>query len=85
MWREFFGESARIIGVELNPDAIKWREHGFEIFIGNQSDPKFWETFFSEVGKIEVLLDDGGHRNYQQIITVNSSLPHVHDGGLIII
>ena len=30
-------------------------------------------------------MDDGGHRNNQQIITVNSSLPHVRDGGLIII
>lgn len=85
MWREFFGESTRIIGVDLNPHAIKWREHGFEIFVGNQSDPKFWANFFSEVGEIDVLLDDGGHRNDQQIITVNSSLPHVRDGGLIII
>lgn len=85
MWRDFFGKNARIIGVELNPEAIKWREHGFEIYIGNQSDPQFWHDFFNEVGNIDVLLDDGGHRNDQQIITVNSSLPHLRDEGLIII
>ena len=85
MWREFFGKDARIIGVELNPEAIKWREHGFEIFIGDQSDPRFWVDFFLEVGDINVLLDDGGHRNDQQIVTVKSALPHVLDGGQIII
>lgn len=85
MWREFFGKDTRIIGVELNPEAIKWHEHGFEIFIGDQSNPQFWVDFFLEVGDIDVLLDDGGHRNDQQIITVKSSLPHVLDGGLIIV
>lgn len=85
MWREFFGKDARIIGVDLNPEAIKWRKHGYEIFIGDQSNPQFWVDFFKEVGDIDVLLDDGGHRNDQQIITVKSSLPHVLDGGLIVI
>ena len=49
MWRDFLGKNARIIGVDLNPEAIKWREHGFEILIGDQSDPKFWDDFFSEL------------------------------------
>ena len=85
MWREFFGKNARIIGVELNPEAIKWREHGFEIFVGDQSDPEFWADFFRVVGDIDVILDDGGHRNDQQIVTVKCSLPHVLDEGVIII
>jgi hypothetical protein len=29
MWRDYFGPQARIIGVEFNPDAVRWREHGF--------------------------------------------------------
>ena len=85
MWRDFFGKNARIIGVDLNPEATKWREHGFEIFIGDQANSHFWVDFFNEVGDIHVLLDDGGHRNDQQIITTRSTLPHVLDGGLIII
>jgi hypothetical protein len=85
MWRDFFGKGARIIGVDLNPEARKWREHGFEIFIGDQSNSKFWIDFYGEVGDIDVILDDGGHRNDQQIITTMSALPHVKDGGLIII
>lgn len=85
MWREYFGPQARVIGVEFNPEAVKWQEHGFEIHIGSQSDPKFWETFFKQVGSIDVLIDDGGHTYEQQIKTVHFSLPYINDGGCIIV
>jgi len=29
MWRKYLGEKARIIGIDLNPEATKWRDHGF--------------------------------------------------------
>lgn len=83
MWREYFGEKARIIGVDLNPAAKRWEADGFEIHIGNQSDPAFWVALFARIGPIDVLLDDGGHTNRQQIITVDQSIPHIRDGGLI--
>jgi hypothetical protein len=49
MWKKYFGNDARIIGVELNPDAKKFEDYGFEIFIGNQSDPNFWNNFFKKL------------------------------------
>ncbi len=45
MWREYFGPNARIIGIDLDPNAKELEEKGFEIFIGSQSDEKFWENF----------------------------------------
>ncbi len=85
MWRDYFGEKARIIGVDLNPLAKHWEDHGFEIFIGSQSDPAFWEDFKAQVGDIDVLLDDGGHTFVQQIVTVDSMLPVIKDGGYLIV
>jgi len=85
MWRKYFGENARIIGVELNPEAKKLEAEGFEIFIGNQSDPSFWKRFFEVVGKIDILLDDGGHKNIQQISTVHNSLPFINNNGLVVV
>jgi hypothetical protein len=85
MWREFFGPEARIIGVELNPGALKWQEHGFEIHIGSQADPNFWAEFFKKVGPIDLLLDDGGHFHDQQIVTTLAAIPHVKDGGLVVV
>lgn len=85
MWREFFGPQARIIGVELNPDAKRWEEEGFEIFIGSQSDPEFLKKLVEEVGEIDILLDDGGHTYEQQIVTTECLLPHIRDGGLLVV
>ena len=42
------------------------------------------EKFFSKVGNIDILLDDGGHENHQQIITMSEAIPHVNDDGIII-
>src|SRR6185437_596796 len=85
MWRDFFGPSARIIGVDYSPGAQRMREKGFEIFIGDQGSPEFWEEFYRDVGPIDILLDDGGHTNRHQIVTVESALNHIKDGGLILI
>ena len=45
-----------------------------EIFIGDQADPKFWKNFYKQTGKVDVLLDDGGHKNIQQITTFMGSV-----------
>lgn len=85
MWREYLGPQARIIGVDLNPQARQWEAHGFEIVIGDQSNPAFWRDFFAKVGPIDVLLDDGGHTNAQQIATLHGSAAHVRDGGWVVV
>jgi hypothetical protein len=85
MWRKFFGDAARIIGIDLNPNATRWTVEGFEIFIGSQEDPNFWKSVFDSVGPVDVVLDDGGHSNSQQIITAHSVLPHIRDGGALIV
>lgn len=85
MWREFLGPQARIIGVDLNPNAKKWEAEGFEIFIGNQSDPAFWEEVKRAVGPMDVVLDDGGHTYEQQIVTTEALLDNIRDGGVLVV
>ena len=74
MWREWLGPKARIIGVDLNPSAAKWVNAGFEIHIGDQGDPNFWRQAFEKIGSFDVLLDDGGHQSFQQIVTLTEAL-----------
>ena len=74
MWRKWLGPSARIIGVDLNPEANKWIEHGFEIYIGDQGDPEFWKKTLDHIGEFDVLLDDGGHQSFQQIVTASEAI-----------
>jgi len=84
MWKEYFGQNARIIAIDYNPECKKYEEEGIEIFIGDQSDPNFWDDFFTKVGKVDILLDDGGHTNSQQVITTVKSIPNIKDGGLLV-
>ena len=85
MWKNFFGKKAKIIGIELNPKAKKLEKFGFNIFIGDQSEPNFWIKFYKKFGKIDILLDDGGHKNIQQITTFMESYKHIKPKGLIVI
>lgn len=85
MWRSYLGGKARIIGVDIDPSAKRLGEYGFEIFLGDQSDPAFWEEFYGKVGPVDVLLDDGGHTNHQQIVTAHEAIRNLQDGGVLLI
>lgn len=85
MWRDFFGKEARIIGIDLNPEAKKWEACGFEIFIGNQGEQEFWSQTLPLIGEIDIILDDGGHTYKQQVVTIESVLSSIKNGGLIVI
>ena len=85
MWKKYFGAGCRIIGIDLNPKAKKFEDDGIEIFIGSQSDENFWENFFKRVGKVDIILDDGGHTNFQQIMTTCCTVPNINDNGLLVV
>jgi hypothetical protein len=85
MWRDYFGKKAQIIGIDLNPEARRWQKYGFDIFIGDQANPLFWQQVIKKYPQIDVVLDDGGHTYEQQIMTTELLKSHVKDGGLIVI
>ena len=85
IWKKFFGENARIIGIDYNPECKKLESEGYEIFIGNQADENFWDTFFEKVGDVDIVLDDGGHTNHQQISTTIKCIPYIKDQGKMVI
>jgi len=85
MWREYFGKDARIIGIDNNPEAKIWEDHGFEIFIGDQANPEFWGNFKKKIGMVDVLLDDGGHTDLQQATTLFEFIDNINDGGVLVV
>lgn len=84
IWKKYFSKKSRIIGIDINPVCKKFEAEGIEVFIGNQSDPEFWKSFFLKVGKVDIILDDGGHTNLDQIITAASVVPNINDGGILL-
>lgn len=82
MWRSYFGEKCRIIGVDIEAACKAYESDSVRIFIGDQADREFWRRFKQEVGPVDIVIDDGGHAPQQQIVTLEEMLPHINPGGV---
>ena len=83
IWKKFFPK-AKIIGIDINEDCRKFEKDGFIIEIGDQTSEEFWKNFFIKHNNVDVIIDDGGHTNTQQISTAVFCIPHLNNGGLLI-
>ena len=82
MWKKYFGDKAKIYGVDINPNCKALEEENVEIFIGSQSDRKFLRKVKESIPPIDILIDDGGHTMLQQIITFEELFGHVKEDGV---
>lgn len=85
MWRSYFGESATLIGADINEACRAFADTRIHIEIGDQEDPSFLERLASTYGPFDIVLDDGGHTMKQQIVTIETLFPHVKEGGVFIV
>lgn len=82
MWKNYFGKSAQIVGVDIDERCKQFEEERINIEIGSQEDPNFWAAFKEKYSRVDIFLDDGGHTMNQQIVTLREMFPHVKDGGI---
>jgi len=80
MWRTFFPRS-RIYGIDLH-DKSYHDERRIRTFSGSQADTRFLEMVAQEIGRIDVIVDDGSHVNEHVIQTFQTLFPKLSDGGL---
>lgn len=83
MYRDFFGNKAKIYGMDIRPEFQKFNEEGFTIFIGDQSEPKD----LTELGKLSfnIIIDDGSHASSHQQISLRELWKSVKPSGYYII
>ncbi len=84
MWKQYFGEGARIIGIDINPRVLALQEPGIEIIIGDQADRKFWRGIAEQLGPIDIFIDDGGHTMAQQLVTFEEMYLKVAPNGVFL-
>lgn len=82
MWKNYFGSSAKIYGVDIDPKCKNLEEDNIKIFIGSQSDRKFLRELKKTIPPIDILIDDGGHYVNQQIVTYEELFGHVKEDGV---
>jgi hypothetical protein len=69
MWKNYFGNKAKIFGIDIDSRCKLLEEENITIFIGSQSDKKFLREVKKQIPPIDILIDDGGHTMKQQIIS----------------
>ncbi len=82
MWHHYFGLGTRVVGIDLDPSALKFAEGATTIMIGDQADRKFLATVRERVPHVDILIDDGGHTMAQQITTFEELYPHIQPNGV---
>ena len=82
MWRDYFGPEATIWGIDIDPNCKTLEEKDTHILIGSQEDPKFLESIMEKIGSIDILIDDGGHTQNQQIVSFEMLFKHIQVNGV---
>jgi hypothetical protein len=82
MWKNYFGPKAHIYGVDINPECKRFEEDQIKVFIGDQTDREFLGSLRDQIPRIDILLDDGGHRCDQQICTYEELFPAIDENGV---
>lgn len=82
IWRRYFGEDARIIGVDLNPICKRFEEEGYEIIIGDQGSDEFLSELKKGIGTPDIIIDDGSHKGGHTIKTFQQLFPILSNSGV---
>jgi len=85
MWKDYFGPEAKIIGVDIDPHCKELEEPQVSIYIGDQEDRQFLGRLMSEIGPVDVVIDDGGHTMTQQITTFEEVYPKIKQDGVFMV
>ena len=84
MWRDYFGEGAKIIGIDVDPRCRQFEDDATTILIGDQADPAFLAQVRSRFPHIDIIIDDGGHTMTQQITSLGELYPHLQPRGVYV-
>lgn len=82
LWRKYLGPTARIYGIDIDPACAARVDAPNQVRIGSQDDPRFLKSVVSEMGGVDLVLDDGSHRGHHIITSFRTLFPLLSDGGL---
>lgn len=83
MWRAYFPKG-RIFGVDIY-DKTPHDRGRIRTFRGSQADAEFLDSVVRQIGKIDVIIDDGSHINDHVIFTFQRLFPHLSNGGIYVV
>ena len=85
IWREYFGDQARVVGADIDPTCRVLEDDGFEVFIGDQGDAAFLRDITEKAGPFDIIIDDGSHRMEDLRTSFATLFPVLNSGGLYMV
>lgn len=85
MWKAFFGDDSRIIGVDINPECKAHEAPGVDIFIGSQDDPNLMDQVLEKHPHIDIVLDDGSHMMQHMIASFELLYERISPNGIYMV
>lgn len=76
---------AVIFGIDIDEACRQYDGIHGQVRIGSQDDPAFLEKVISEMGGIDIVLDDGSHTMRHVRRTLEIAFPKVSPGGVYMI
>lgn len=83
MWKHFFPHG-RIHGLDIQDKSFV-EESRIRTFQGDQSDPELLARIVAEVGRPDIIIDDGSHRPEHIIATFGILFPLLADDGIYVV
>lgn len=84
MWKDYFGEKATIVGVDIDAKCKEFEEENIHICIGSQADREFLVNVSELWGPFDIVLDDGSHEMDHQVLTFETLFPLLNENGVFI-
>ena len=85
MWKDYFSSDSLIVGIDINPVCKKFEKDNIKTYIGDQTDKNFLNSVIQDIGKPDIIIDDGGHTSNQQIISFDYLFNHLKTEGIYLI
>lgn len=83
MWKKWF-PNAQIFAIDIH-DKSRLAEKRITIRQGSQNDPKFLSDLLDEIGDLDIVIDDGSHRNDDVIFSFKQIFPRMAEEGIYVI
>ncbi len=83
MWKAYFPNS-NIYSIDIH-DKSAIQEDRIRIFKGSQNDPEFLKRVASEIGKLDIVIDDGSHVNEHVLTSFKTLFPLLDTAGTYVV
>jgi hypothetical protein len=83
MWQDYFPNSM-IYAVDVF-DKSPLQDRRIKIFQGSQNDPGFLKTVAEQIGRLDIVIDDGSHESEHILTSFRALFPRLSESGIYVI